>query len=298
MSKQGAQRRTPHGARENWPIPRRRSDLLPKCPHRNRAAQENGLPSPSHCSDHHSHDIFRLSPFAVFCAYSGPRKPASVQAIRAYSGLLQANLEIYIIGQAVKKRPVPALLSFPSLGPCHLQPSTLNHFRAEFLAKSRQIPRSRSTLNLPKKSPLFTKTKNFPSNGQKETIRPTPRLSGSTTHLPHRNRAPPRTAPELAASRPPLLHAMEERAGERRRCLPKPTSVFANKISLSPALSHSCVVGEGEASGAVRGCAHRNRQRIFTLSFCQSWPRIPNNYLTNEYIYRGRSFGVGKPIAH
>ena len=42
---------------------------------------------------------------------------------------------------------------------------------------------------------------------------------------------------------------MEERAGERRRSVLAPAPVLLNEMTLSPALSHSFVVGEGEKSG-------------------------------------------------
>jgi hypothetical protein len=48
---------------------------------------------------------------------------------------------------------------------------------------------------------------------------------------------------------------MEERAGERRCFLHGSRLFFEISPSLSPTLSHSFVMGEGEKSGAVSRCA-------------------------------------------
>jgi hypothetical protein len=59
----------------------------------------------------------------------------------------------------------------------------------------------------------------------------------------------PTSLVKSAAMALPLLHEMEERAGERRRSVLAPAPVLLNEMTLSPALSHSFVVGEGEKSG-------------------------------------------------
>src|ERR1035437_5188586 len=74
----------------------------------------------------------------------------------------------------------------------------------------------------------------------------------------------PRTAPEPPATKLPLLHAMEERAGERKNAF-NPTGHVAlpERIALSPALSHSFVVGEGENLGGQ--CADSPRTPFVTF---------------------------------
>jgi len=55
----------------------------------------------------------------------------------------------------------------------------------------------------------------------------------------------PTSLVKSAAMALPLLHEMEERAGERRRSVLAPAPVLLNEMTLS----HSFVVGEGEKSG-------------------------------------------------